>query len=213
MKVTAAAPSLLMLVFVCGAVAAGCAGTSRIVLPAFDVEIATPNVRRTTTDPPTIHVARFERPTMGQDPERIGSARSGMSGRRASVRISEHPGDLIARTIAAALTDAGIELASSDDARVVLTGSIARFDVEERSEGSTFEVAAADVRFSAELAATENGVPRTVLSGEYTGQAVSHPALDATQEQRYMLADAISEAIGSLLNEPELWRALGMTPR
>jgi hypothetical protein len=28
-----------------------------------------------------------------------------------------------------------------------------------------------------------------------------------------MLADAISEAVGSLLNEPELWRALGMTPR
>ena len=111
------------------------------------------------------------------------------------------------------LADAGVELTSSDDARVVLTGSIARFDVEERSEGSTFEVAAADVRFSAELAATENGAPRTVLSGEYSGRAVSHPALDATQEQRYMLADAISQAVGALLDEPELWRALGMTRR
>ena len=115
MRVTAAAPSLLTLVLVCGAVAAGCTGTSRIVLPAFDVEIATPNVRRTTTDPPTVHVARFERPTMGQDPERIGSARSGMSGRRASVRISEHPGDLIARTIAAALADAGVDGTTAAD--------------------------------------------------------------------------------------------------
>lgn len=33
MKVTAAVPSLLMFVLVCGAVAAGCTGTSRIVLP------------------------------------------------------------------------------------------------------------------------------------------------------------------------------------
>ena len=39
------------------------------------------------------------------------------------------------------------------------------------------------------------------------------PALDATQEQRYMLADAISQAVGALLDEPELWRALGMTRR
>ncbi len=213
MRVTAAAPQLLTLLLVSGVVAAGCTGTSRIVLPAFDVEIAAPAVRRSGADSPAVHVARFERPTMGQDPERIGSARSGMSRRHASVRIAEHPGDLLARTIAAALADAGVELASREDAGLVLTGSIARFDVEERPEGSTFEVAAADVRFSAALVASESDGPRTVLSGEYTGKAVSHPALDATQEQRYMLADAISDAVGALLNEPELWRALGMTSR
>ncbi|MEE8312551.1 MAG: hypothetical protein V3R77_09840 [Candidatus Binatia bacterium] len=187
----------------------GCSGTSRIVYPIFDVEVSSPPLVSLTREPVTVHVGRFALPVDGQDPTRIGNARTGVSGRYASVRLSEHPSELLARTLETALAGAGIRIVDADAATYSISGGIGRFGVEERHVRDNLESSVAYVRFEAAL---DDASGARLWSKELESEAVSYPSLDATKLQKRMLQQAIAETVQAMIDDRALWRALGVRP-
>lgn len=188
---------------------AGCSGASRIVYPIFDVEVSSPRLVSLTSEPVTLHVQPFALPANEQEPTRIGSARTGVSGRYASVRLSEHPSELLARTLETALAGAGIRIVDADVTTYSISGRIGRFEVEERHVEDSLESSVAYVRFEATLD-DASGARR--WSRAFESEAVSYPSLDATKLQKRMLQQAIAETVQALVDDRALWRALGLRP-
>lgn len=188
-----------------GISAAACSGASRLVVPVLHPDIDVRRIERTRYAGVAVDVARFEHVSEGLDAHHIGSARTGVSNRVASVRMSEEPAELIQRTIAFALAEAGLDVSGAEPVDYRLSGRIEKFWVEERQHEKVFETTLALVRFTAWLTGRDGA---RAWSGKFVAEAESHPSLDATEDQQYMLEQAVGEAVQALIDDRDLWRTL-----